>query len=422
MRRIRIFVILCLLAITTLVITSVSLWKSNRYLPWVDVPESVHSQEDYETYLSENGLSTIQIKSGSKTFSLCKKDFSENYAVVDNLKFTDFILGKNPKYNITWKFDEDKLHALLEKYYVKAESAYLHLTDAGTYTVVPEKADLDYNITKASALIEASLLSLKDAVDISSANQDDYVTSEDLQNSLTDMKWLDTWHITYKDGTTITAKDLRDYWNEDLLLLLGGYDYTSLFQKLHTAFDTTNSNLYFKPTDAVKSISIPYKTYGEHLNEDAEEEFILKAIADEKSYNSRTPCLYGYNNFDDTYIEVSIAKQHVWYYDNGKLVRDSDCVTGDISKDAGTPTGVFYVSEKVNGKNLRGKDYTTWVNKWMRITNTGIGLHDAYWRGSFGEEIYKRRGSHGCINLPKDFAYQLYDAVDKGIPVVIYDE
>ena len=49
--------------------------------------------------------------------------------------------------------------------------------------------------------------------------------------------------------------------------------------------------------------------------------------------------------------------------------------------------------------------------RWMRLTNSGIGLHDATWRGRFGGAIYERDGSHGCINLPKTFAYELYDFV-----------
>ena len=56
----------------------------------------------------------------------------------------------------------------------------------------------------------------------------------------------------------------------------------------------------------------------------------------------------------------------------------------------------------------------------MRLTNSGVGLHDAYWRKSFGGSIYKTSGSHGCINLPKSFAYKLYDETYVNMPVIIY--
>ena len=56
----------------------------------------------------------------------------------------------------------------------------------------------------------------------------------------------------------------------------------------------------------------------------------------------------------------------------------------------------------------------------MRMTNSGIGLHDADWRSSFGGKIYTYNGSHGCINLPPDFAYELYDRIERKICVIIY--
>ena len=68
----------------------------------------------------------------------------------------------------------------------------------------------------------------------------------------------------------------------------------------------------------------------------------------------------------------------------------------------------------------KGASSGSWVNKWMRITWDGVGLHDASWRSSFGGTIYRNNGSHGCINLPKKYAYVLYDEVYTGIPVVVY--
>ena len=52
--------------------------------------------------------------------------------------------------------------------------------------------------------------------------------------------------------------------------------------------------------------------------------------------------------------------------------------------------------------------------------NGGIGLHDASWRSKFGGDIYVRGGSHGCINLPKNKAAELYNRIQKGCPVVVH--
>ena len=52
----------------------------------------------------------------------------------------------------------------------------------------------------------------------------------------------------------------------------------------------------------------------------------------------------------------------------------------------------------------------------------GVGMHDALWRDEFGGEIYKKEGSHGCINLPLEAAESLYDMIEIGVPVVMYYE
>jgi lipoprotein-anchoring transpeptidase ErfK/SrfK len=78
----------------------------------------------------------------------------------------------------------------------------------------------------------------------------------------------------------------------------------------------------------------------------------------------------------------------------------------------------------VNGKTLYPKGVTEgfWVDKWMRTTWSGYGLHDAQWRedSEFGGDTYKENGSHGCINMPTDDAYHIYDNTYLGMPVIIY--
>ena len=53
--------------------------------------------------------------------------------------------------------------------------------------------------------------------------------------------------------------------------------------------------------------------------------------------------------------------------------------------------------------------------------NKNIGLHDAGWRSSFGGELYKTSGSHGCVNLPPEKAKQIYDVIQTGTPVICYN-
>ena len=72
---------------------------------------------------------------------------------------------------------------------------------------------------------------------------------------------------------------------------------------------------------------------------------------------------------------------------------------------------------------LRGgegdEEYESDVKYWMAFYE-GQGLHDASWRSSFGGNIYKHNGSHGCVNIPLDKAEALYDMVEVGTPVVMF--
>lgn len=122
----------------------------------------------------------------------------------------------------------------------------------------------------------------------------------------------------------------------------------------------------------------------------------------------------------DNYIMVSIRDQKLWYYKNRKLVLSSNIVSGTKGVHD-TVTGAFRIRNKVAGTYLVGEDYKSWVNFWMLFdSRTQSGLHDATWRSSFGGSIYKKSGSHGCVNMPYSKAQSLFNKVDVGTLVTIY--
>lgn len=127
---------------------------------------------------------------------------------------------------------------------------------------------------------------------------------------------------------------------------------------------------------------------------------------------------YG-GGYGDSYVEVDIKGQHVYAYLDGELVLESPCVTGNVSWNMETPTGVFYIEYKQRNRTLRGPDYATPVSYWMHFYNH-CGFHDAGWRKDFGEDIYLEDGSHGCVNMPPAKAKALYELVYKGMPVIVY--
>ena len=122
-----------------------------------------------------------------------------------------------------------------------------------------------------------------------------------------------------------------------------------------------------------------------------------------------------------TYIDVDIDNQTMTYYENGQVCLQCPVVTGNPNRGNGTPRGTYTIQTHIAGKNLVGPTWNVWVDRWMQFTPNPchIGLHDATWRSSFGGEIYKTNGSHGCVNLPHETAVALFDRVNVGTTVVV---
>ena len=181
------------------------------------------------------------------------------------------------------------------------------------------------------------------------------------------------------------------------------------------------------------TITVTGGDYGYMVNQIAEHDLLVKDLAEGK-VETRKPSYYisAYNDETEndgigkTYMEVDLTAQHMWCYIDGKMVLESDCVTGDPTNKHETPTGVFGIMFMKKDATLRGiqqkngkYEYETKVKYWMPFYDD-CGFHDAWWRTAFGGEIYKGDGSHGCVNLPSEAAEKLFSYCEDKMPVVIY--
>ncbi len=173
-----------------------------------------------------------------------------------------------------------------------------------------------------------------------------------------------------------------------------------------------------------KKITIPGGTYGWKVDEEKEVDAIISDLEKGEDVTRELHYTYyanshGKHDYGDTYVEVNITAQHLWLYKDGKLVMDSDVVTGNPNKGNGTHVGAYFVAYKEKDAVLRGDNYATPVTYWMPF-HGNEGLHDATWRGSFGGKIYRSNGSHGCVNCPFETAKTLFETIDEGCPVLVY--
>lgn len=124
----------------------------------------------------------------------------------------------------------------------------------------------------------------------------------------------------------------------------------------------------------------------------------------------------------NTYVEIDISRQHMWYYRNGELFIDTDVRTGTESSAQWTPTtvGVFRILDKQRDKYFRQFQPVVHSDYWMPFNWRGEGIHDATWYSTYGGTLYKYAGSHGCINTPYSVVQKMYEVMDYGTPVIVY--
>lgn len=200
-----------------------------------------------------------------------------------------------------------------------------------------------------------------------------------------------------------------------------------LAKAYNTAYQPKSLKTSYGPT-----VTIRQGFYGWRINQSAETAALVQILSSGESQErepvySQTAASHDGNDYGDTYVEINLTAQHLYFYKEGKLLVESDFVSGNVAKGWGTPAGAYPLTYKQKDAVLRGAkkadgsyEYESPVTYWMPF-NGGIGMHDATWRSSFGGQIYKTGGSHGCINLPPSKAKIIFENISAGMPVLCYE-
>lgn len=217
--------------------------------------------------------------------------------------------------------------------------------------------------------------------------------------------WLD---IDSLMNVSVNEDEVKEYINE-----------------LSRKYDTYGKTRSFKSTTG-KTISVVGGNYGWRINKTKEKEALIENIKNGQEIKKEpiyTQIALGSrdNDIGNTYVEINLTTQSLWFYKDGKLIVQGDVVTGNVSRGDGTPDGTYILNYKQKDATLRGSNYNSEVKYWMPF-NSNIGIHDASWRNNFGGEIYKTSGSHGCVNAPEYLAKKIYENIEAGTPIICYKE
>lgn len=234
--------------------------------------------------------------------------------------------------------------------------------------------------------------------------------------------------ITYEmgeDTVVIDGDTLIDWltYNDDGTVTLDTDSVSAFVDDLASTYNTIFSNRQFTTTYG-STITVEGGDYGWWMDRVSEVDELTEQILNRES-GTREPVWYSTaailgigatGDYGDTYVEINLTAQHLYYYKEGELIVESDFVSG---KNDATPTGTYGILYCERYATLNGENYSSPVSYWMPFYN-GVGLHDASWRTSFGGTIYKTNGSHGCINLPIQVAKKIYENMSAGTAVVVY--
>ena len=113
----------------------------------------------------------------------------------------------------------------------------------------------------------------------------------------------------------------------------------------------------------------------------------------------------------ENFTEIDLTAQKVYVWRNGKVAFKCRTISGKPVKDRQTRTGAYFIKEHQTHRTLRGDNYATPVNNWVRIMWTGTGFHGAPWQpwSRWSKTLYRSRGSHGCLNLSPSDSKKIYD-------------
>ncbi|PWT27913.1 L,D-transpeptidase family protein [Butyrivibrio fibrisolvens] len=373
-----------------------------------------------------------------------KPDFNEslndNLGFVNGLKWPVYVLSHRSFTNEDMaSFDEELLKSKINSMSFFKEENMISPVDAqlvfdetlAEYTIVPEdygsKADRD---AFYEAVVEAlSTMQMTLSLDKAGVYESPKIFSDNkaLTDECQSLNKYASAKITYTFGDDVITVDgnyIKDWISYDGTTTTLDTDKVNEFvNTLGRTYDTFGRDRTFT-TSLGQTITVSGGDYGWWMDRDTTLSELVTAI-ESTSICDMTPVYfgtaaqYGSQDYGTSYVEVDLDHQHVYVYENGSLVIDTDCVSGKATNDRVTPTGTFGITYKERDATLTGQNYSSDVKYWMPFYGN-VGLHDASWRSSFGSDIYVTNGSHGCINLPPDAAAVIFEHVEKGEAVIVY--
>lgn len=350
------------------------------------------------------------------------------------------LLERSSLSSVAFSYDQNKaeqalyeLNCMDQTIAVAPQDAYLTVTDQG-FEIVPEvmgtTLDREQTVKTVLEALDQGASSVSLEEHDCYVNPEIYKENEALKTEQDGKNQLAQAYITYDfgDRTEIVNAPVINNWivqMADGTYVIDDMAVTDYVESLAAKYDTFGlSRTFYTSIGTVETLS--GGDYGWCIDQDATVIALMQAL--ESGYQGTMEPVYLFsgmcrdtNDIGDTYVEICISQQRMWCYKDGVCIVDTPVVTGNPNKDCATPSGsVWAIDAMKRDAILEGEGYEAPVDYWMPF-NGDVGIHDFKERGAFGGTIYLTNGSHGCVNTPYDAVQRIYEAVNIGTPVIVYE-
>lgn len=259
----------------------------------------------------------------------------------------------------------------------------------GSYELIEEVYGNKVKKEKLYEAIENSILNGEVKIDLNeklcyenpeyTVNSEKAMIAKDILNKYVSTK------ITYLFGDKSEVLDgsrINEWLSVDdnLEVIINEKSVKDYVLELSAKYNTVGIARNFKSSTG-KMVEVKGGYYGWKINYVAETRMLLEniklgAILEKEPIYTQKGLNRDEDDIGDTYVEINLTSQHLWFYKDGKLIAQGDVVTGDPGKGYSTKLGTYMLNYKQKEATLRGPNYEAKVTYWMPF-NGNIGIHDA---------------------------------------------
>lgn len=272
-------------------------------------------------------------------------------------------------------FDEEKLKEKLDSFACFDETTTQAPMDASIsayqegsgYSIIPETEGSRVKEDEALEAVKAAVTSLRESISFEEEGlYEEPALTKDSEALVAVADTLNRYvgtKVTYKFGDVsevLSGSRIKDWLsvadNQAVLDQAGVAEYV---EELADKYDTDHHAKNLK-TSYGQTVRITGGSYGWRINQTEETAELVKLIqsgetVEREPVYSQKAASRGANDYGDTYVEINLTAQHLFYYVNGELLVESDFVSGNLAKGYDTPPGAYSITYTQRNATLRGE-------------------------------------------------------------------